>query len=140
MATTPLTSAERATIRFYCGWSARFRQTDSRLEQALNALDSGDDDTIAIVRTLLTKLTQVDADIETARPLLQAAKVGSIELQAVTQIGALRSEGRRYVGRLCALLGVEARQDVYSGHAPSARAGTYGMMPGNGRGNLPPLG
>lgn len=140
MASQPTTSAERASIRLYCGWSARFRQTDSRLEQSMNALDEGDDDTMAEVRLLLGKLAQVDVDIEAARPLLQAAKVGSIELQAVVQIGMLRSEGRRYVGRLAATLGVEVRQDVYSGRGPSGRAGTYGMMPGSGGGNLPPLG
>ena len=35
-----ITEAQRVKVRLYCGWSARFWQTDTTLEQSLNALET----------------------------------------------------------------------------------------------------
>lgn len=138
MAALILTTAERASIRLYCGWSGRWRQTDSRLEQAMNALDMADDDTMAEVRTLLASLASVDTELVDAHKRIKAAKLGSLELSQAgrrgDEIEVLRSEGRRFVGRLAATLGVEARQDVFSGSLPRT------VYRGGSRSNLPPLG
>jgi hypothetical protein len=135
-----LTTQQRMQVRMYLGWSERFHQTDSRLEQAMNALDeSQSTDAEAQVITILGQLTAIDTALTNALPLLQAKKVGSIELPGTMQIGMLRSEGRRLAGRIAALLGVEVRHDVFSGAGPRAFAGAGGMVSGSG-GNLPPLG
>lgn len=136
----PLTASQRAQIRLYCGYSARFRQTDSRLEQAMNALDVGDIDTFNEVLGFLASLADMDAKLLNAHNRLKAMKVGSIMLDAKVEIGMLRSEGRRFVGRLASTLGVEVRQDVFAGSGPSQYAASGGPRAGSGRGNLLPRG
>lgn len=140
----PLTNPQKVSIRYYLGWSARFRQFDSRLEQAFSAVDAlesqGDPDTLAEIAALLSSLSDIETKILAAHTNLQAVKLGSIELDGVKQIGMLRSEGRRFVGRLSATLGVPTRHDVFSGSAPKAFASARGMVPAEGRGNLPRMG
>lgn len=138
-----LSNANRVEIRRCLGWSARFRQFDSRLEQAMNALDamfSTDPDTTNEVLGFLTSIQNVEAEILSAHTNLQAMKLGSIELDGVKQIGMLRSEGRRFVGQLAATLGVPVRHDIFSGRAPQSFASATGMVPADGRGNLPRMG
>jgi hypothetical protein len=147
----PITSAQRAQIRYYLGWSARFHQTDSRLEQAMNAIDVGDVDTYNLIVSsisatppgLLASLTDVDSRISAAGGALdrvKAMKVGSIELPGLQEIGVLRSQGRQFAGRLAALLGVEVRHDVFSGSRPKGFASSVGLLPSMGTTNLPRLG
>lgn len=114
-----LTETQRADVRFYCGWSARFRQFDSRLEQAMNALASTPETEALVTNAiggtppgLLACLRSVDAELTAAHKRLKASKVGSIELNR-NEVAILREEGRRHVSRLCALLGVEQRADVF---------------------------
>lgn len=136
-----LTNAQKVQIRLYLGWSARFRQTDSRLEQSFSALDmletQGDPDTLASVASILEALVALEPVIVDAYSRLQAIKLGAIDLNAVTEIGMLRSEGRRLVGRLASTLGVPVRHDVFAGKGPTGFAGPGGM---GGAGNLPRLG
>lgn len=136
----PLTGAEKATIRLYGGYQARFHSTDSALEQALKAIDGGDVDTYNLVETLLASLADVDAKLLDADSRLKVSEVGSIKLNAV-EVGMLRSKGRQFVGRLFSLLGCPVRHDVFSGAFSRGpywgQAGIYG---GQGGGNLPPLG
>ena len=80
-------------------------ETESLVTNALTATPPG----------LLACLRSVDAELTAAHRRLKASKVGSIELNG-GEIGSLRMEGRRHVARLCALLGVEARTDVF-GHS-----------------------
>lgn len=129
---TPFTNAQRAKIRWYLGWSARFHQTDSRLEQAMNAVDMEVDDSsydlivanLAAMDAISTKLTQ-------AYDRLKALKVGSIDLPGAGEIGMLRSEGRRLGGQLAACFGVETRHDVWSGSGNKSFAGWNGLEGGN---------
>lgn len=107
-----LTEAQRVSIRFYLGWSARFHQTDSRLEQAMNAVD-GLPDTQTQVESVLTDLGDVSDKLKDAYDRLKALKVGSIELPGKNEIALLRSEGRRHAGSLASILGVEVRHDVF---------------------------
>lgn len=138
-----LTNPQRVQIRLYLGWSARFRQFDSRLEMAMNAIDAqatDDPDTLAEVAALLVALAAMEPRLTDAYLRLQATKLGSIDLDARAEIAVLRSEGRRLVGRLSSTLGVPVRHDVFSGRAPAAFASASGMIPAEGRGNLPRMG
>lgn len=114
-----LTAQQRASVRYYTGWSGRFAQFDSALEQALNGADN-DAEVQALITNpvtgappgLLALLADVDAKLLAAHGRLKAGKVGSIELNG-GELTQLRSEGRRFVGRLCAVLGVDRRVDVF---------------------------
>lgn len=61
---------------------------------------------------LLAHLKDIDARIRSAYERLKANKVGSIELNP-NEIGAYRSQGRQLVLRICSILGVERRNDVF---------------------------
>lgn len=133
-----LTDAQRDSVRQYVGWTFRFRQTDSQLELALNAVDQ--DATVqATVIAMLAALANIDAAILDAYSRIKAKTlVGEVELMESQEIAILRSEGRRNVGKLAGYLGVPVRQDVYGSALPERFAGYGG--PYGGSNNLPRLG
>lgn len=112
-----LTAQQQSQLRIYLGYPARFHQTQPELEQAILALAGVPVDETEVA-TLLTKLTDpttgIDARLADALDRLQASAVGSITLNA-GEVGALRSEGRRIVGRIASLMGVKVRGDAFSG-------------------------
>lgn len=112
----PLTAAERADIRYFMGWPARFFQTSSLLEQAMSALD-GQPESLVLVQAAVTACKDIDTKLIDAHGRLKAMKVGSIDLPGNREISSLRDEGRRWVGRLSATLGCPIMQDVFSGAA-----------------------
>jgi len=125
-----LTEAQRVLVRLYTGWQDGFGQFDSRLEQAMNHVDNRAE-LLALVTNLTTdtppgllaQLASIDSKLFGAHGRLKASAVGSITLNP-GELQALRSEGRRLVGRLCSILGIERGSDVFSGTAPG-RAGGY---------------
>lgn len=121
-----LTEAERVQVRLYMGWSARFFQFDSELEQAMNALDSKPD-TEQLIRDLIAECQRIDTAIVNAENRFKAAAVGSIKLTLGNELALLRSRGRQFSGRMAATLGVEVRHDVWSGTTPSHRATRWGV-------------
>lgn len=128
---TPFTNAERAKIRMYLGWSARFHQSDSRLEQAMNAVDQEvDNSSRDLIIGHITSLDSIQTRITAAYDRLKALKVGSIDLPAEKEIGMLRSEGRRIGGIVASIFGVETRHDVWAGAGNKGFAGHDG--PGGG--------
>lgn len=108
-----LTATQKADVRLFLGWSARFHQTDSQLEMAIVAIQD-DAAAEAQISALLLEVANIDTKIKAAYPRLQASKVGSIELNS-GEVGTLRSEGRRFVGRMATILGVDVRKDVFAG-------------------------
>ncbi len=129
---TAFTSVERAKIRWYLGWSARFHQTDARLEQAMNAVDQETGDaTHDLIVEKLTAMDDLNTRIVAAYDRLKALKVGSIDLPSHGEIGMLRSEGRRLGGAVAAAFGVETRHDVWSGSGNKSFAGWNGLVGGN---------
>lgn len=127
-----LTEQQRAKVRWYLGWSARFHQSDSRLEQAMNAVDMEPTDaTYDLIVAQLTAMDTINTKIVQAYDRLKALKVGSIDLPSHGEIGMLRSEGRRLGGQLAACLGVENRHDVWSGSGNKSFAGWNGLEGGN---------
>jgi hypothetical protein len=113
------TLTQKAQVRLYLGWSARFWQTDSRLEQAMNAMDDKAEE-LTICTGLLTSLADIDTRLTACYSRLKALQVGRITLPGHGELMALRSEGRRLSGRLASTLGVAIRHDVWSGRGPSA--------------------
>lgn len=124
------TEPQRVKVRFYLGWSARFHQHDSRLEQAMNAIDVLAD-TQTQVELVLTDLDDLVTKLKDSYDRLKAMKVGSIELPGKNEVALLRSEGRRNVGGLAAILGVEVRQDVF-GSGRYRHFATSGGLGGGG--------
>lgn len=115
-----LTDTEKAACRLYLGWSARFHQHDSRLEMALIAVGDLPEHQAQITNLitgsppgLLACLQDIDSKLRGAHGRLKASEVGSIKLNAA-ELQQLRSEGRRFVGRLAAILGVEKQADVFA--------------------------
>jgi hypothetical protein len=126
-----LTEEQKFKLRLYLGWSERFHQHDSALEQAFSALESrpsAENGTIA----LLAECERIDSAITAAEGRLKATTVGSIELNTM-EINQLRDRGRQFVGRIASILGVEVRNDVFSGALPTARASAFGMVYGGNR-------
>lgn len=124
-----LTEAQRVQVRLYLGWSARYRQMDSRLEQSMYAVDALPD-TLTVVTGLLTSLADIDTRLTAAYGRLRAAAIGDITLPGDRELLALRSEGRRLSGRLASTLGVAVRHDVWSGCGPTDYASADGMVGG----------
>lgn len=124
----PLTDEERATVRMYMGWSARFAQTDTALERAMNAIDMMPAE-LAMLRTHLTELARVDASITACEARFKADQVGSITLSQ-TELPRLRSRGMERVGRMATLLGVEVRDNAFSPDLPRWRGGHGGPSGG----------
>lgn len=130
---TAFTSGERAKIRLYLGWSARFHQGDSRLEQAMNAIDSEpDDSTHDLITGILTSIGEIQTAIQGALGRIKALKVGSIDLPGPMEIGMLRSEGTRFVGQLGATLGVEVRHNFFRASPTRGFASWDGPTSGSG--------
>lgn len=129
-----LTAANKADIRYFLGWSARFHQSDSRLEQAMSALDT-ELEAQALVLADIVKAKDIDTRLTDAYLRLKAIKLGSIDLPVRNEIDLLRSEGRRFVGRIAATLGVEVRHDVFAGRGPKSFASASGPVQGEWSGN-----
>jgi hypothetical protein len=129
---TPFTPAERAKIRWYLGWTARFAQVDTRLEQAMSAVDmEATDATRDLIIANITAMDAIAARMTAAYDRLKALKVGSIDLPGPGELGMLRSEGRRLGGAVAAALGVGTKHDIWSGAGNKNFAGWNGSEGGN---------
>ena len=125
-----LSETQKATVRLYCGWQARFLDIESRLEEAMRSLATQPESEALITNALnvsppgiLAILADLDTKIRAAYARLQASAVGSITLNPA-EVAVLRMEGRRYVGRLCSILGIPRGEDVFSPGSGS-RNGNY---------------
>ncbi len=110
-----LSTAQRAQIRRYLGWSARYFQLDSQLEHAMTAVADLPEDS-GVITTLLTQLATLEGEMVTARKRLKAMAIGSIQLGGPMEIGMLRREGRRLAQQLAVVLGVDKRSDVFGSY------------------------
>jgi len=129
-----LTETERAEIRMYLGWSARFHQFDNELEGAMNALDDpAKADTLALFQNplagsppgFLAVLRDIDAKILAAHGRLKADVVGSIKLNR-REAKQLYKEGKRITSRMARTLGVEVIHNVWDGTLPTVRSSRLG--------------
>lgn len=126
----PLSSTERANIRMYLGWSARFHQTDTRLEQAMNAVDNLDDE-LTQLRAHMTEIQAIETRISSMRAdSFRAREVGDIVLDAATEYALNCETGNRRCAAMAAILGVEVRRQYFSSAGPEGFAGPWGMSDG----------
>jgi len=119
-----LTNAQRTLVRLYMGWQDTHGQFDSRLEQAMNAVDARAD-LLALFTNLLTDtppgflatLASIDAKLAGTHGRMKAVAVGPLKLNP-GETQRLCGEGRRCVGRMASILGVAPRHDVFSNALP----------------------
>lgn len=132
-----LEDSDKAQIRMYLGYSGKYFQVDSILEQAMISV-SADSDLQTLLLQQVARCQDVDAKLQAAdnRQKLQSADQGAIVYRGPTELAALRSQGRMAVGRLAALLGVPVRHDAFSSslanNAPEWMGGMFGGGGGNG--------
>ena len=130
-----LTDAQKAGIRRALGWSARFHQFDSRLEQALSAIESDAASELLITDVLanngiLANIDDIQSKLRAGHSRLKANKVGTIELRQ-QELDQLKSEGNRWVSDLARLLGVEVRDGgLFGGSRIQTFAGSGGKYGG----------
>jgi hypothetical protein len=121
-----LTDTQKAEIRRALGWSARFHQFDSRLEQAMSAIATEPEHELQITDTvanhgILANIDAIQTELTGAHARLKANKVGSILLRP-EELKQLKKEGDRWVKDLARILGVETRNGGLFG---GARIGTF---------------
>jgi hypothetical protein len=126
-----LTEDQKFQLRLYLGWSERFHQFDSGLEQAMSALETRASAEAGVI-SMLVECVRIDTALIAAEKRLKASEMGPITLNG-GEIEQLRDRGRQFVGRIASILGVEVRNDVFSGGPPSARATADGMAGGGNR-------
>lgn len=119
-----LTNAQKVSVRYWLGYSGRFYQTDSQLEQAMAAIN--DADLEARIAEVIAQLEAVDAKRADVRSRAGILQVDEIVFQDGKAAGldALRSEGSMLVGRLAALFGVPVRRNPFSTSVPGS-SGAY---------------
>lgn len=109
-----LTNAQKVSIRYWLGYSGRYFQTDTVLEQAMAAID--DADLEAQIATVLSSLTTIDGERTNARATSGLKQVDEVVFQDGNNsyLRGLLEEGSMLVGRLAAMLGVPVRRNAFS--------------------------
>lgn len=126
----PYSTAERAQVRFYLGWSSAFYGTSDALEQAMDNISQSRPDDLALAQDLLVKIDGHDAKVD---PRLDAStwatKTGSIEQRSAYAHETMNKRGKIFVQRLARIHDVAALGDFFgTGQSPniSPRAGGAG--------------
>lgn len=119
-----LTDEQKQKVRRWLGYSGRFRDLDTLLEQAMRSVDSftatGDDHAQTQLLQHIADIEEIETKIEGAIPRLKYTSLGNGELSySPREMGELKRLGRMHIGRLSALLGVPIRVDVFAGHGPA---------------------
>lgn len=119
------TEAQRVPIRDALGFSPIFLQSDPRLETAISAVcavaDGGtrpDNSSQLEVIEIVDEIACIYCDLKLARKSLSVLQANKIKIDAARAIIMLRSEGRRLVTRLSALLSTNPRRDIFSASEP----------------------
>jgi hypothetical protein len=128
-----LSSANKASIRLYLGYSSRFFQVDGILEQAMLAIDS-DSDAVTLLQALITRAQDVDTRLAAMDSRLKLVVAEDVTFAGVTEMMGLQMQGRRAVGRMASMLGVPVRHDSFaastSNSAPTWMSGMFGSNDG----------
>lgn len=123
-----LSDTNRADIRYYLGFTYRFQDTYSILEGSMSGLDSDPEAEVQVLADIV-RLKAIDVRIEASYDRLKALKVCDITVAGRVEICALKSEGRRIVGRIASTLGVPVIHDIFGGGTPP-QAGRFGPIGG----------
>lgn len=120
------TETQRASIRMYLGFQSRYYSTDTILEHSMDAIGATAE-AQARAEGELTALADIDSRLSGSYGRLKAEQLeDGVRLPGAMEIGMLRSEGRRHVGRLSVIFGVSPKHDVFSGSAPAHIGIAYG--------------
>lgn len=129
-----LSSPQIDAIRTYLGYSSRFFQVDTVLEQAIAAI-ALDTDATNTVLSMLADLADIDNALQQSRKRQKFTQAEDLHYAGYREMLSLRAEGRRIVGRLAAKFGVNVRHDAYaastSNDAPTWMSGLFGGSGGN---------
>ncbi len=120
------TDTEKTRIRMLLGWGARFWQLETRLENAIEAVESTLPDETLQIQAILTALTAIDTKITDALATVGVTGVSSIKLDSDQGIGHLRSEGRRQVEAIASILQVPIKKNYYSAGSMTGAYINYG--------------
>lgn len=113
--------SERAKIYLYLGYSQRFLQINSVLDQAISSI-GGNPEAVLIVQDLLNELDTVKAEIRTARRRLKYERIEDVYYRkGMEEIAALRSDGRMWAGQLASVFGVDVQHDAFSASGSSGQ-------------------
>lgn len=135
-----LTSTQKQSIRLYLGWTGRWHQVQTEMEQCLNAVDAAADaDLEAQVVVILAQLAAVDKQLfgtgssdyaDGSKKRQKFTRVEDVWFATGAERASLQAEGRILVGRLSALLGIAPKQDVFSPRANAAGQFFFGGSTG----------
>ena len=112
--TGPFTADEKARIRQLGGWGSRWTQIETRLESAMQAIGLGAPSEAQLIRQAFVNLDTIDGLINEAWGITGVKRTGSVELDDTAGVGGLRSEGRRLVESIFAILECDVKHNYYS--------------------------
>jgi hypothetical protein len=127
------TNAEKASIRNFLGWNARWVQFDSALERAFafveSASDGGDTSSEDLARSLLASITSIQTEIDGTHPRFKATQVGTIKLNPA-EVAQLVDRGESYIGQLARVFGVPVYGRALRADLPTGGGGPWGPTGG----------
>lgn len=97
------------------GWGARFWQLETRLENAMEAVEQVLPDETLKIQSILVELTTIDTQITDALSTVGVKGVSSISLDSDQGLSHLRAEGRRLVEAIATILQVYIKKNYYGG-------------------------
>lgn len=97
------------------GWGARFWQLETRLENAMDAVEQTLPEETERIQEHLTALTAIDTKITDALDTAGVTGVSSIKLDSDQGISHFRAEGRRRVEAIASILQVTIKKNYYGG-------------------------
>lgn len=123
---------QKAKIRRYLGYPDIYRDHDPRLESALDVV-GGRAEVQALIEADLAALEALETKLTSTQSYGGVRRADDIEFFPGEQIASLRTEGRRFVGRMSITLGVPIASDVfgstgYGGDGWMGIATQYGGM------------
>lgn len=104
---------EKVRIRTLLGWGARFWQLETRLENAIEAVETTLPDETVYIQGILTALTAIDVKITEALDTAGVTGVDTIHLDSDQGISHFKSEGRRLVEAIATVLQVNIKKNYY---------------------------
>lgn len=126
-------NGEKASIRNYLGWNAKFVQFDSGLERAFvfveNLSGTGDTSAEDLARTLLAKVVAIEVEIDATHSRFKADKVGPITLNR-KEVTQLIERGEAYIGQLARVFGVEVKGYALRADLPKTHSSPWGPVGG----------
>ena len=105
--------ADKNNIRSFLGYSGRYAQTDSVLEQAMDTIGT-DTNAVTEIQGYITDAQAVHTNLKNLRSQFQVAAVDESRLDLAQGVTLMRQEGRRLCGIIAAKLGVRCRHDYFS--------------------------